>query len=48
VLLSVGGQRITSAAQLASLRNQFGASNNVSVQVERGGRVTRLQLRNTP
>jgi general secretion pathway protein C len=48
VLLSVGGQRITSPAQLAALRNQFGASNNVSVQVERGGRVTRLQLRNTP
>lgn len=48
VLLSVGGQRITSPAQLATLRNQFGAGNNVSVQVERGGRVTRLQLRNNP
>jgi general secretion pathway protein C len=48
VLLSVGGQRITSPAQLAALRGQIGTSNNVSVQVERGGRVTRLQLRNTP
>jgi general secretion pathway protein C len=48
VLLSVGGQRITSPAQLAGLGGQIAAGNNVSVQVERGGRVTRLQLRNTP
>jgi general secretion pathway protein C len=46
VLLSVGGQRITSAAQLAGLRDQLAAP-GASVQVERGGRVTRIQLRNS-
>jgi general secretion pathway protein C len=48
VLLSVGGQRIRSAEQLSQLGSRIGAGNNVSVQVERGGRVTSLQLRNTP
>jgi general secretion pathway protein C len=46
VLLSVGGQRITSAQQLAGLRDQLAAP-GASVQVERGGRVTRIQLRNS-
>jgi general secretion pathway protein C len=47
VLLAVGGQRITSPGQLTALGNQIGAGNGVSVQVERGGRVTTVQLRNS-
>jgi general secretion pathway protein C len=48
VLVSVGGQRITSADQVGALREQLAGGRPASVQVERGGRVTRIQLRNTP
>ena len=48
VLVSVGGQRITSADQVGALREQLAGGRGASVQVERGRRVTRIQLRNTP
>jgi general secretion pathway protein C len=47
VLVAVGGQRITSPEQLAGLGAKLAAPGGASVQVERGGRVTRLQLRNS-
>jgi general secretion pathway protein C len=47
VLIGVNGKRITSAAQLAALREQLTAAGGTNVQVERGGRVTRIQLRNS-
>jgi general secretion pathway protein C len=46
VLIAVNGQRITSAEQLAAMRDQLSGARGASVQVERGGRVTRIQLRN--
>ncbi|HEY7811497.1 MAG TPA: type II secretion system protein N [Allosphingosinicella sp.] len=47
VLIAVNGQRITSAEQLGALRDQLSGARGASVQVERGGRVTRIQLRNS-
>ncbi|HEY0149511.1 MAG TPA: type II secretion system protein N [Allosphingosinicella sp.] len=47
VLIAVNGQRITSPDQLAALRDQLVGVRGASVQVERGGRVTRIQLRNS-
>ena len=47
VLIAVDGRRITSAEQLGGLRDQLATGRGASVQVERGGRVTRIQLRNS-
>lgn len=47
VLISVDGRRITSAEQLGGLRDQLATGRGASVQVERGGRVARIQLRNS-
>jgi general secretion pathway protein C len=47
VLVSVNGQRINSVDQLGGLREQLATGRGASVQVERGGRVVRIQLRNS-
>jgi general secretion pathway protein C len=47
VLIAVNGQRITSPEQLANIRDQLASGRAPSVQIERGGRVTRIQLRNS-
>ena len=46
VLISLNGQRIDSPDELGGLREQLAAPGTVNVQVERGGRVISLQLRN--
>jgi general secretion pathway protein C len=46
VLVAVNGRRIDSQAALPGLRDQLAAPGTHSVQVERGGRVTRIQIRN--
>lgn len=45
VLIGVNGQRITSVDQLSGLREQLAGPRGATVQVERGGRMMRLQLR---
>ena len=46
VLISLNGQRIDSPDELGGLREQLATPGTVNVQVERGGRVISLQLRN--
>ena len=46
VLIAVNGQRIDSPDELGGLREQLATPGTVNVQVERGGRVISLQLRN--
>ena len=46
VLISVDGKRLDSPDSLAGLRERIAAPGTVNVQVERGGRVTSLQIRN--
>jgi general secretion pathway protein C len=46
VLLRIGGERIDSPDELGGLRERLAAPGTVAIQVERGGRVHTLQLRN--